>query len=143
MAGQELTFRQPQDQLAGCCWLPRLTDKIRASQRQQLPLFYRLALGSSLGIDGYFLRHFGFTFPAFRQAVRATTTDEALARWFIQQTHCTQENIQAWNLFAPQLGKSGHPGYFTRHLLKWVLMPKSVFHPVSSLFEAIEQDEQP
>ena len=142
MAGQELKLRRPQDQLAECCWLPRLADKIHVAHRHQLPLLYRFALGSSLGIDGYFFRHFGLTFKVFRQAVQSTTNDEALAQWVTQQPHCTPETIHDWNRFAPQLGKRGHPGYFTRQLLKWVLMPKSVVHPVSSLFEAIEQDEQ-
>ncbi len=39
------------------------------------------------------------------------------------------------------LGAKGHPGYLTRHLVKWVFYPKSVVTPVNSLFEAIEQDE--
>lgn len=138
-----MKLRSPHNQLAGCCWLPRLADKIRAAHRKQLPIFYRLALGSSLGIDGHFLRYFGLTFQSVRLAVLTTASDEELAQWFTRQPHCTPETIQAWNRFAPQLGKPGHPGYVTRQLLKWVLMPKSVFHPVSSIFEGIEQDEQP
>lgn len=42
---------------------------------------------------------------------------------------------------AAPLGTKGHPGYLTRHLVKWAFYPKSVMIPVNSLFEAIEQDE--
>jgi hypothetical protein len=142
VTGQELKLHRPQDQLAGCCWLPRFADKIRAAHRKQLPLFYRLALGSSLGVDGYFLRNFGLTFPSFRQAVLTAAGNEELALWFNQQPQCTPDTIQAWNSLAPQLGKPGNPGYLTRHLLKLVLYPKSILQPVTSLFEAIDQDEQ-
>ncbi len=138
-----MNLRLPQEQLAGCCWLPRLVDKIRAAQRNQLPMIYRLAFGSHLGIDGYFLRHFRMSFQVLRHAVQTSANDEALAYWFTQQSHCTPETIQDWNRFAPNIGKQGHPGYVLRHLLKWVFMPQSIRHPVSSLFEAIEQDEQP
>ena len=138
-----MKLRRPQDQLAGCCWLPRLADKIRAAQQQQLPLLYRLALGSRFGVDGYFTRHFKMSFQVLRQAVQTSTNDEALANWFIQQSHGRPETIQAWNHFAPNIGKQGHPGYISRHLFKCIFMPKSIRHPVSSLFEAIEQDEQP
>lgn len=137
-----MNLRLPQEQLAGCCWLPRLVDKIRAAQQHQLPLIYRLALGSGLGVDGYFLRHFRISFQVLRHAVQASENDGALASWFTQQPHVRLETIQTWNHFAPNIGRQGHAGYVSRHLLKWVFMPKSIAHPVSSLFEAIEQDEQ-
>lgn len=129
------------DQLAGCVWLPRFADKARLFLAGQLPLTYRMAFGSRLGIDGMFLRHFRLTVGQFLAAVRRSSHNEALAVWFLSLPAATPERIVEWNRRATLLGVKGHPGYFTRHLVKWVFYPKSVLTPVNSLFEAIEQDE--
>jgi hypothetical protein len=133
---------RPSDQLAGCCWLPRFAAKVRLAQAKQLPFVYRLALASSLGIDGAFLRRFRLSPNAFFQAVQQSPDDEALARWFRAQPSVTDASIAGWNRFAPRLGQKGHSGYHTFQLIKWLLYPKAVTHPVQSLFQAIEQDEQ-
>ena len=133
---------RPQDQLAGCVWLPRFADKARRSLNRQLPLTYRLAFGSRWGIDGAFIRHFGLTLDQFLAAVRQSADNEALAQWFLSLPAASPERIAKWNRRAPLLGVKGHPGYRTRHVIKWVLYPKSVRTPVNSLFEAIEQDER-
>ena len=133
---------RPQDQLAGCVWLPRFAEKARRFLAQQLPLTYRVAFGSRLGIDGAFLRHFGLTVPQFLVAVRRSEDCAALAQWFLSLSAAGSERIAEWNRRAASLGVKGHPGYLTRHLVKWVFNPKSVVTPVNSLFEAIEQDER-
>jgi hypothetical protein len=46
-------------------------------------------------------------------------------------------------LSPPKLGTPGYHGSFVRHVIKWIAYPKSIRHPVSSLFEMIEQDEEP
>ena len=104
---------------------------------------YRLALGSSLGIDGSFLRQFKISHQQFIHAVEQAPNNEALAQWFLTLPAVTDISITSWNRHAPLLGSKGCPGYLTRHLIKCVLYPKSVTHPVGSLFEAIEQDERP
>ena len=136
-----MKLRRPQDEIAGCCWLPRFSDKARAYLNGQLPFLYRVAFGSPIGADGYFLRHFELSAAQFLVGVRRAQTDDYLARWFIAQPGVNQQRIAEWNALAPNLGASGHPGYVIRHLVKWVLYPKSVRQPVRSLFEAIEQDE--
>lgn len=133
---------RPQDQLADCVWLPRFAEKARRLLAQQLPFIYRLAFGSRLGIDGAFLRHFGLTVSQFLLAVRRCEDSVALARWFLSLPAASPERITEWNRRAALLGTKGHPGYRTRHLIKWVFYPKSVVTPVDSLFEAIEQDER-
>ena len=138
-----MTLPRPTDQLAGCCWLPRFAAKVRASRSKQLPFVYRLALGSSLGIDGSFLRQFKISHQQFIHAVEQAPNNEALAQWFLTLPAVTDISITSWNRHAPLLGSKGCPGYLTRHLIKCVLYPKSVTHPVGSLFEAIEQDERP
>lgn len=132
---------RPSDRLAGCCWLPRFAAKIRLARAGQLPFTYRLALASSLGVDGYFLRHFGLAHQDFFKAVVRATDDIALADWFLAQPSVTQDSIESWNHFARHLGAPGHPGRLTLHLVKWFLYPKAILRPVGSLFEAIEQDE--
>jgi hypothetical protein len=92
-------------------------------------------------MDGYFLRHFQLSRKRFLAGVRRSATDEELARWFLALPGVNSQQIDEWNRIAPNLGARGHPGYYMRHLVKWVLYPKSVRHPVPSLFEAIEQDE--
>lgn len=133
---------RPQDQLAGCVWLPRFAEKARRFLAQQLPLTYRVAFGSRFGIDGAFLRHFSLTLEQFLAAVRRSTDSEALAAWFLSLPAASPERIAEWNRRATLLGAKGYSGYLTRHLVKWVFYPKSVGAPVNSLFEAIEQDER-
>ncbi len=133
---------RPQDQLAGCVWLPRFAEKARRFLAQQLPLTYRVAFGSRFGIDGAFLRHFGLTVPQFLVAVRRSAGNAALAQWFLSLPAASPERIAEWNRRAALLGTKGQPGYLTRHLIKWVFYPRSVMNPVNSLFEAIEQDER-
>jgi hypothetical protein len=106
-----------------------------------MPLLYRVAFGSRLGVDGYFLRHFKLSLRTFLRGVGQAGNDDALARWFVALPGVSHQRIADWNLFAPDLGAPGHPGFFTRHVVKWVLYPKSVRRPVQSIFEAIEQDE--
>ena len=136
-----MKLRGPNERIANCCWLPRFADKARLFLKGQLPWPYRIAFGSPLGMDGYFLRHFKMTSRRFLAGVRQSTTDDDLARWFRALPDVNARRIEEWNSFAPNLGARGHPGYFTRHLVKWVLYPKSVRQPVRSLFDAIEQDE--
>ena len=135
-------LHRPQDQLAGCVWLPRFADKARLFLSRQLPVVYRVAFGSRLGIDGAFLRHFGLTLDQFLAAVRQSADNDALAAWFQSLPLAHPERIAQWNRRATMLGAKGHPGYRTRHLIKWFFYPKSVWSPVNSLFEAIEQDER-
>lgn len=129
--------------LAGCCWLARMTDKVRASQQQDLSLLYRLSLGSPFGIDGFFLRHFGLSFSQFRTAVIDPRHDKDLEVWFLGQPGVDSSAIASWNDFAPKLGTPGYPVSHVRHLIKWFVYPKSIKNPVNSLFEMIEQDEAP
>ena len=136
-----MRVRRPQEQIAGCCWLPRFADKTRLYFGGHLPFLYRLAFGSRLGADGYFLCHFKMSLRDFVAGVAKATDDHALARWFLAHPGVTAQRIADWNLFAPKLGARGYPGFITRHIVKWVLYPKSIRHPVNSLFEAIEQDE--
>lgn len=139
---RNMQLPRPHDQLAGCVWLPRFAEKARRFLAQQLPLTYRLAFGSRLGIDGAFLRHFDLTASQFLVAVRRSADNEALAKWFLSLPAASRERIAEWNRRAALLGAKGHPGYLTRHLVKWLFYPKSVGAPVNSLFEAIEQDER-
>ena len=132
---------RPHDELAGCVWLPRFAEKARLFLIGRLPFIYRLAFGSRLGIDGAFLRHFNLTLAQFLAAVRQSADNEAVAQWFLSLPAASPDRIARWNRRAMLLGAKGHPGYRTRHLIKWVFYPKSVRTPVNSLFEAIEQDE--
>ncbi|MGE0474854.1 MAG: DUF5069 domain-containing protein [Nitrospirales bacterium] len=138
-----MKLRRPQETLANCCWLARIVDKVRASQQKDLPLIYRLSLGSPVGIDGFFLRHFKMSFRQFREAVLQTRNDENLAQWFLSQPDVNTTTIEKWNEYAPKLGTAGYPGSLLRHVVPWVVYPKAIKHPVNSFFEMIEQDEAP
>ncbi len=139
----KMKLRRPQETLASSCWLARIADKVRASQQGNFPLLYRLSLGSPIGVDGYFLRHFRLSFRQFRNAVIETRTDKELEQWFLRQPGVNSSTISSWNDFAPKLGTPGYPASFVRHLIKWFVYPKSIKQPVNSLFEMIEQDEAP
>ena len=138
-----MNLRGPHQRLAGCCWLPRIVDKVRVAEQGRLPLLYRLSLGSSIGIDGYFLRHFGLTFRHVRNAVIEIQNDEGVTQWFLSQPGVNASTIEGWNDYGPKLGTPGYPGSFVRHVIKWVAYPKSIRYPMNSLFEMIAQDEKP
>ena len=137
-----MKLRRPQEELAGCCWLARIVDKVRASQQDDFPLLYRLSLGSPIGIDGFFLRHFTMSFRQLRQAVLETSNDESLARWFLNQPGVNAVSIATWNEYGPKLGTPGYPGSQLLRIIKWFVYPKTITHPVNNLFEMIEQDEK-
>lgn len=131
----------PREQLAGCCWLPRLAAKTRVYFRGEMPLSYRVALGSPIGIDGYFFRHFRLSRRQVMAAIRAAPDDEALGAWFLARPTVTGKSIADWNEFAPRIGSSGNPGRVTWNIVKWFLYPKIAWRPIRSLFEGIVLDE--
>ncbi len=136
-------MRKPTDQVAGCCWLPRFIDKARLRLSGELSFFYRLSFCSRLGVDGHFLRFFQLRKNDFLGVVKSSgSIDEVIGQWFLAQPAVTSARIAEWNAFAPRLGEKGYPGYWTFHLVKWALYPKSVVIPVDTLFEAIIQDEE-
>jgi hypothetical protein len=134
--------RSPLERLAGCCWLPRFVDKTRLLLAGQLPLLYRGAFGSAIGIDGFFLRHFRLSRGDFIRAVRASAGDEDVAAWFLAQAGVNASSIERWNQAAPTMGARGHEGRAIFQIVRWIFYPKTILHPVNSLFEAILQDEE-
>ena len=136
-----MKFRHPGEQIAGR-WLPRIADKARSYLSGEMPFLYRIAFTSRLGVDGFFLRDFSLSRRDSLHGIRTSHDDASLAAWFTSQPSVTLSSIGAWNRLAPTLGMRGHPAYLTRHIMKSVLYPKSVAKPVTSLFEAIEQDER-
>jgi hypothetical protein len=136
-----MNLPDPEETLAGCCWLPRILAKARAYTRGSLPHSYRMAFGSRIGVDGYFCRHFNISRAELLAAVNATAVDEKLAKWFLAQPLITPASVAEWNDLAPKLGSKGYPGYCTLHLVKWMLYPKSISIPTRSIFAAIQRDE--
>ena len=118
-----------------------MTDKVRAARQGNFPILYRLSLGSRIGIDGYFLRHFELSFREFRNAVIETLDDKNLEQWFLNQPGGNASRIANWNEYGPQLGTPGFPGATLRPIIQWVVYPKLYKQPIHSLFEMIEQDE--
>ena len=131
----------PKEQLAGCVWLPRLIAKIRVFLSGELPVSYRVAFGSRIGVDGYFMRHFRLTMPQVVAAVRSASSDDDVATWFLRRPSVTQHSIADWNALALKLGSAGQPGYLTLQVVKWFLYQKSRFGTPGSIFEAIVIDE--
>ncbi len=131
----------PLARLAGCCWLARHVAKTRVFLRGDLTFAYRLALGSRVGVDGYFFRHFGLRKGQMLAAIRARPDDAAVAEWFLQQPGVNPGRIAEWNRLAPLLGTKGHPGYLTRRIITLFLYPKALRQSVGSIFAAIIQDE--
>lgn len=132
---------RPSAQLAGCCWLLRFTHKTRVFVRGELPLLYRAAFGSSIGVDGYFLRHFNVSRRQFLRAVAKARDDEALATWFLGLPTVNAATIAQWNRLAPTLGAKGRPGRIAFQSVRWIFYPRTIRHPVANIFAAIEQDE--
>ena len=134
-------LRRPAERLADCCWLPRFIDKTRSLLQGRLSRSYRLAYGSAIGVDGYFLRHFGLTRGGFLRAVRSSVDDLAVAQWFLAQPRVSREAIDAWNRLAPELGARGNSGRAVFLVVRWFLYPREWRRPSKNMFAAIEQDE--
>ena len=131
----------PNETLSGCVWLPRHIAKIRAYLSRDLPLSYRIAFGSKIGVDGYFFRHFNLSLEQMIAAVKRLGNDEAIANWFASRPEGSADSIARWNAYAQVLGAPGRPGSVTLSFVKWFFYPRAIFHPVRSIFEAIVQDE--
>lgn len=131
----------PLARLAGCCWLARHVAKTRVYLRGEMPFAYRIALGSRVGVDGYFFRHFGLRKAEVIATIRARPDDAAVAEWFLQQPGVNAERIADWNRLLPLLGTKGHPGYLIRRIVTPFLYPKALGQPVDSIVAAIVQDE--
>jgi hypothetical protein len=113
-------LHRPSDQLAGVCWLPRFIDKARAFLSGTLPNEYRERFGSSRGIDGAFLKTFGFRKEAFIDAVRASRgDDERVGGWFLAQ----------------------RPEHEVVKKMFEIKYPGAPYTGVESVFEVIEADE--
>lgn len=134
-------LRPPQAQLGGCCWLPRLLDKARQGTRGDLPLLYRLLLGSAFGIDGQFLRFFRLPAGASVSALRAAADDEAALAWFLAQPGVSAERIARWNTVAPKLGAPGGPMRWSFGLVRALVYPNVPRARANSYFELIAADE--
>jgi hypothetical protein len=135
------TIRLPAERLADCCWLPRIIDKTRSFLAGELPFTYRLAFGSPIGVDGYFLRHFRISRGGFIRAVRAAGNDEDVGKWFLAQPNVNSDQIARWNRDAPQLGAKGQAGRAVFLAVRWLLYPRDFRSPSKNMFAAIEQDE--
>ena len=131
----------PREELVGCCWLPRLAAKTRVFLRGQMPLSYRVAFGSRLGVDGYFFRHFGLNRRTMINAVRSTADDDALGKWFLARPAVSAQSIAAWNKLAPQLGAPGFPGHATLRVVSLFFYRKSLGTKARTLFEMLVADE--
>lgn len=137
-----MNIRAPSETLVNCCWLPRLIDKRRLYTSGKLPFIYRMALGSSFGVDGYFIRHFKISKKLLLKTIdQSGGDDQKVANWLLSQSGVNPTTIDSWNRFAPNLGKPGFPGHVVFHFVKWVLYPRAIKHPVQSLFDTIVQDE--
>jgi hypothetical protein len=79
--------------------------------------------------------------PKLIAAVRCAKKDDQLVSWFLSQPSVTPSSIREWNILAVSLGQKGRPGHATFQIVRWILYPKSILRPVSSIFEAIVQDE--
>ncbi|MBS0659446.1 MAG: DUF5069 domain-containing protein [Verrucomicrobia bacterium] len=136
-------LRPPQAELGGCCWLPRLIDKARRGAEGELPLLYRLLLGSAAGIDGQFLRWFRLRRAETLAALRAAPDDAAALAWFLAQPGVGPERIAKWNAFAPTLGAPGGPMRWSFGPLRALVYSKVPAGRANNYFELIAEDERP
>ncbi len=136
-------MRSPLEKLAGCLWLPRITDKARLESAGQLPGDYRPFLGHPRGMDGHFLRHFGLSRKKTLSTLGTLSGDEAVEQWFLSQPGVSGKSIREWNVFAPNIGRTGQPGEKELHwLLEHIFGGTAPSGTITSMFEAIAWDEQ-
>lgn len=136
-----MKLRLPLEKLAGCIWLPRFVDKVRAHRDGVLHPDFQIPFCHPRGLDGHFFRHFGFDKTSIVPALASAADDAAAAAWFMAQPGVNGERIDAWNAAAPHIGREGHPGRET-----FLFMRRRLYgdHPpvaVESIFESIYYDE--
>lgn len=131
----------PRQQLAGCFWLARLVAKARLYKARSLPAEYANRFCHPTGVDHQFLSFFDLNRDSLLGAV--DLDDSAFTTWFLGQPQVTESRIADWNRLAVNLGRSGFP--MAERLP--VALSTSYKHldssGITSVFEAIEQDEQP
>jgi hypothetical protein len=102
---ETMKLPRPNDQLAGCVWLPRLLAKGRQLRAGALPEDYAARFCHPTGMDGQFLAHFSLTREDILQA--AALPDDTAARWFLSRV--ATGKIEEWNQAAPNFGRAGFP----------------------------------
>lgn len=133
---------QPTEKLAGCVWLPRFIAKVRLHEAGILDGDYQLAFCHSRGVDGRFLEHFNLDKDDAIRAILGSASDAECEQWFTSLPEVTSEHIDAWNEFAPLIGRPGHPGerelaFMLRRIYRGEPPPVAL----NSSFEAILWDE--
>lgn len=140
-----MKLRLPTATLAGCVFLPRFCDKVRAWHAGALSPDFLFAFTHPRGMDGHFFNHFGLNKEPTLAAILATPDDDAAAAWFLAQPGVTPESITAWNALAPTIGREGQPGHRElRFMLRRIFGSESAIPPgITTSFEAILWDECP
>lgn len=136
-----MKLRLPLARLAGCIWLPRFADKVRAHRDGTLPPDFQLAFCHPRGVDGHFFAHFEFTKETIVPAITEAADDDAVAAWFLAQSGVTADRIEAWNAAAPNIGREGHPGRAAFVFMRRRLYGEHSPVPLESAFEGIYFDE--
>ncbi len=136
-----MKLRRPEEQLAGCVWLPRFIDKCRHHFAGTLAEEYQLPFCNPMSTDGIFLTHFGLEKDEMLAAIRAAESDDAIANWFVGHVGDARGRIGEWNRIAPNIGRPGSPGerafrWARMHLYRDCRDPR-----VTSVFTAIAWDE--
>lgn len=95
----------------------RMLDKIRLSDRDQLPPGYNLGDQNPLFFDGVCCRFLGIEYQQIVNQVRAGFSDEEILEWAYQVGKCpTEDEIRFWNSF---MTKCGWRDQSTASLNRW------------------------
>lgn len=136
-----MKLRLPLEKLAGCIWLPRFVDKVRAHRDGALHPDFQLAFCHPRGVDGHFFRHFAFDKATIVPAIANAADDAAAASWFLAQPGVAPARIEAWNAFAPTIGREGCPGREAFLFMRRRLYGEHPPVALESAFEGIYFDE--
>ncbi len=96
-------LRSPYEQTSGVYYFARMLDKIRLSQKGELPEDYQMNLGK--GFDGRCARFLGVDYDALAGRVREGASDEEVLDWcFKTGRRPGEEEIEIWNTFMRKVG---------------------------------------
>lgn len=95
--------RSPREKAGGMVWFPRMLDKIRLHDSENLPVAYAAFLGK--GFDGRCLRYLRVEYDALVRRTLSGGSDEEILVWCFENGRAlSEEDIEVWNGFLCKRG---------------------------------------
>ena len=133
-------FKSAYEKLGGIVWIPRMLEKIRMNQRDELPEDYKPYVGK--GFDGRCIRFLGIDYQQLVKRTLEGGEDEEILEWIFENGRKpSDDEILMWNDFMSKRGwrnSDGNPDDFQKYKEKYGLGHRE---DILTYFDFYEVDE--